>query len=150
MYPQNKDEAEKFSAGLIKSLHSDQTREKTMQVLTDERVPVAARLATVVSNIMTAMLSRVKNQADRQPHAQLLVQSIRMLIIEASRMAMIAGVKVTDEDKRNAAKLAGDMIESGFQSQEQQPVQQQSPMPQQQPMQQAQQPQQQGLIGGAM
>ena len=143
MYPQNEDEAGKFAAGLIKSLHSDQTRDKIMQALTDERVPVAARIATVVSNIMTAMLSRVKNQAGRQPHAQLLIKSIRMLVIEASRMAMIAGIKVTDEDKRNAAKLAGDMIESGNQPQQGQPMQQQAPMPQQQP-------QQQGLIGGAM
>lgn len=148
MYPQNKQEAEKFSAGLIKSLHSDQTRDANMKILTDNRVPVAARLATLVSNIMTAMLARINKQAGgRKPHIRMLVDAIKMLIIEASRMALIAGVEVTEDDKRKAAKLSGDMLEAG--NTPQQGPQQGGAPAQPAPM-QPQVPQQQGLIGGQM
>jgi histidinol phosphatase-like enzyme len=114
-----------------------------MKILMDNRVPVAARLATLVSNIMTAMLARIRKQAGRKPHIKMLVAAIKMLIIEASRMALIAGVEVTDDDKRKAAKLAGDMLEAGNSPQGQQPMQGQ---PQGQPT--PQQPQ--GIVGGAM
>jgi hypothetical protein len=148
MYPQNKQEADKFAAGLIKSLHSDQTRDANMKILTDNRVPVAARLATLVSNIMTAMLARINKQAGgRKPHIRMLVDAIKMLIIEASRMALIAGVEVTEDDKRKAAKIAGDMLEAG--NSPQQGPQGGAPM-QPQPQAQPMQPQQQGWIGGQM
>lgn len=148
MYPKDTQEVDKFVAGIIKSLHSDQTRDQIMQVLTDERAPVAARLATVVSMVMTAMLQRVQTQAGRKPHINLLTKAIKMIIVEASRMAMIAGVRVTLEDQKNAAKLAGDMIEDGMKGGQRQPMAQQS---NQQQMQQPQQPMAQpGIVQGAM
>jgi hypothetical protein len=148
-YPKNQDEVNKFTSGLIKSLHSDQTRDKIMAALTDERAPVAARLATVVSMVLTAMLQRVQQQAGRKPHIQLLLKSIKMLIVEASRMAQIAGVRVTPDDQRNAAKMSGDMLESGMMQKGGQPQGGQMQPQQQAPQGPPQPVQPQGLIAGA-
>jgi hypothetical protein len=142
MYPQDENEAGKFAAGLIKSLHSDDTRDGIMKALTDSRAPIHVRIATIASNIVTAMLMRVKQQAQRPPHIKLILNSLKLVITELSRMALIAGIKVSDKDKAQAAKLSGDMIESGEQGGQRQPQQMQE-QPQQQP-------QPQGLIGGAI
>ena len=141
MYPQDENEAGKFAAGLIKSLHSDQTRDGIMKALTDNRAPIHVRIATLASSVITAMLMRVKQQAQRPPHIKLILNALKMVITELSRMALIAGIKVSEQDKAQAAKLSGDMIESGEQGPQQ---------PQQQPMQQQPPPQPQGLIGGAI
>lgn len=146
MYPQDENEAGKFAAGLIKSLHSDQTRDGIMKALTDTRAPIHVRIATIASNVITAMLLRVKQQAQRPPHIKLILNALKMVIVELSRMALIAGIKVSDKDKAQAAKLAGDMIESGEQGGQAQG----QPPPQQVQEQPMQQPQPQGLIGGAI
>lgn len=146
-YPANKDEAEKFKLGIIKSLHSDETREQILQQLTNKEVPVFVRLASVASQVINAMVIRVQEQAKRKPQFPMMVAAIKMTVLEVSRMAQMAGVKVLEADIRKSGKLAGDMIEQTH-------MQQGTPQAgQQQPMQQAP-PQQpvmgnQGLLEGA-
>ena len=153
MYPKNKDDAEKFSIGIIESLHNEKTRPGIMKQLTVEGLPTAPKIAGVVSMVITSMLQRVKTQAGRKPHIQLLLKAIKMTVLEVSQMAQVAGIEVTPEDEKEAAKIAGDMIQEGQEvamqsGQQGQPGEQMQPQPQEvQPQQAPQQPQ--GILGGA-
>lgn len=146
MYPKDTSEVEKFVSGIIQSLHTPKSRDIFMKQLTSEQVPVAARVGSVVANVISSMLQRVKKQGGgRKPHLNLILKSIKLAVVEVSKMAEIAGVDITPEEQKEAAKIAGDMIESGEMAQ--QAPQEQQQHQQMQP--QAQQPQQApGLIGG--
>lgn len=135
-YPKDKNEVDKFVIGIIKSLHDEKIRPQLMKQLTNEQVPVHVRIGNVVSQVMTALLSKVRQQSGRKPHRELLLKSIKMVVMEVTKMAEMAGVKVTPDDQRNAAGIAGQMIESGQQKGPQQPTEQPTEQPQ-------------GLIGGA-
>jgi hypothetical protein len=150
VYPANKDEVQKFVAGIISSIHDDSTRDQIMSQLTNEQIPIQVRIGNVVSQIITAMLERVKKQAGRKPNLQLILKSIKMAVLEVAKMAEIAGAKSTPEERKQAAGIAGDLIESGQkgQMQGQQPIQGQpqgQPMQGQNPQAQQQQPPQQGM-----
>lgn len=141
MYPKDKNEADKFAIGIINSLHDEKTTDGVMKQLTAQDVPVAARVAGVTAQVVSSMLARVQQQAKRKPNLQLILKAIKMTIMEVSKMAEIAGIKVTQEDKQNAAKLAGDSIDAGQRGGPQQA------QPQAQP--EMQQPQRQPILGGA-
>lgn len=129
-YPKDKNEADKFVAGVIICLHDDKTRDAVMQQLTVDGAPVSARIAGVVTNAISSMLVRVKQQAKRRPNLQLVIKAIKLAILEVSKMAEIAGITVTREDQANAAKIAGDAIDAG-QKGEGQAMNQQAQQPQQ-------------------
>lgn len=146
MYPGNKDEVDKFVAGIITSLHSDKTRPGIMKQLTSQNVPVAGRLGNVTAQVISAMLVRVKQQAKRRPHKNLLLKSIHMTVKEVSKMAEMAGVKVTPEDRKKAARFAGNVIEDGHSGKAGQQQQAQQAGPAQPQMQQGQPQSQPGLL----
>jgi hypothetical protein len=141
VYPKDKNEVDKFVAGVITSIHDDGIRDQIMQQLMNEQVPVPVRIGNVVSQIITSMLERVKKQSGRKPHLQLILKSIKMTVLEVSKMAEIAGIKSTPEERKQAAGIAGSLIESGQKGQQQgqaDPMQQgQGMMQPQQPMQEA-------------
>lgn len=139
MYPANQGEIDKFTAGIIKSLHSKESRDQIVQQLLTEEVPLPARIASVAASVLTAMLQRVKQQTGRQPHQRLLVKAIAMTVREIGLIIQAIGGKVEQEVLAQAAEMVGDMLESGM-------GQQGQAQPQQPQQQQAQPPQ--GLIGG--
>jgi hypothetical protein len=141
VYPKDKNEVDKFVAGVIASIHDDKIRDQIMQQLMNEQVPVPVRIGNVVSQIITSMLERVKKQAGRKPHLQLILKSIKMAVLEVSKMGEIAGVKSTPEERKQAAGIAGSLIESGqkgqMQGQQQGQAEQQGQGMMQQPIQEA-------------
>jgi hypothetical protein len=144
-YPQSKDQVDKFVVGIIKSLHDEKTQPGFMKQLTNQEIPIQMRIGNVVSQVITALLAKVKSQAGKKPNLKLILKAINMTVKEVAKMAEIAGQPSTPEERKEAAGIAGQMIESG-----QQPGGNLQPAPTpEQPM--AQPPQnmpQQGLIGG--
>jgi len=152
MYPNNKQEADKFVAGLIRSIHDDSTRPNIIKQLKRHGVPLPLRLGNLTSQIILSMLSRVKSQAQRPPHMKLVLNSIKLVITELAKMLEITGEKVSRQDMQQAAKIAGDLIDGGMRGEQPHemqgvsgPQQPQQQMPQQQ---QQQPPQHGGLLGG--
>jgi len=142
MYPNNKQEVDKFVVGLIRSIHDDSTRPNIMKQLKRQGVPLPLKLGTLASQIILAMLARVKSQAQRPPHMKLVLNSIKLVITELAKMLEITGEKVSRQDMQQAAKIAGDLIDGGMRGEQPQEMQ---GVPQQQ---QQQPPQQGGLLGG--
>jgi len=153
MYPQNKDESDKFAAGIIKLIHNEKTQQSIVKELQDDRAPVALRLGSVASKVIMRMVMLVQEQAGgRKPHFQMLIAAIKMTVKELAEVCKVIGVQVAPKDLAEASRIAGDLIEGGFKGQEQgQPTQQGAPQVQPQQQLMPQQPQRpQGLIGGAI
>lgn len=143
-YPANQGELEKFRAGLIEMLHGEKTGPKIVQQLMNEGGPVAARIGAIAANVVMVMLQKVRQQSGRKPHMQLVVKAIQIVVKELAMMLRVAGKKPpTPEEMKQAAKLAGDMIESGARPGQQPAAGQMQP-------QQQQVPQPQGLVAGGM
>ena len=168
VYPNNQDEAEKFVAGIIKTLHNDKTRPGIMKQLTNDKVPIVMRIGSVAASVITSMLTRVIQKLSRKPKKSVILKAINMTVKEVAKMAEVAGQKSTPEERKQAAGVAGGLIEEGMSKGKGQQDQSQGP-PQGQPMQgqpqqmqgQPQQPQgqpqqpmqgqpmqQRGLLGG--
>lgn len=147
VYPKDKTEVEKFVSGMLMLIHSEQSQQQMMQQLSNENIPIEVRIGNAVSQIVTVMLAKVKKQSGRKPNIKLILNAIQAAVKEIAAMAKIAGFPSTPEQRKKAAGIAGDLIESGQVGGGQQ--QQQSPEQPEQ-MQQPQPEMQQGggLIGG--
>lgn len=146
-YPQSKDQVDKFVIGIIKSLHNEKTQPGFMKQLTNQEIPIQMRIGNVVSQVITALLAKVKSQAGKKPNLQLILKAINMTVKEVAKMADIAGQPSTPEERKEAAGIAGDLIESG-QKTPQEGNLQPAPTPEQPMAQPPQNMPQQGLIGG--
>jgi len=128
-YPANQNEAKKFVAGIIKTLHNDKTRPGIMQQLTNDKIPIVMRIGSVAASVITSMLMRVLQKAKRKPKKSLVLQAINMTVKEVAKMAEVAGHKSTPKERKEAAGVAGGLIEQGMnggkgtQGQPQQPQQ---------------------------
>jgi len=137
-YPKSKDEVDRFVASLISLIHDENTRPQIMKQIANTKVPVYVRIGNAVSQVLTVLLKKVMDSTGRKPNIKLILNAIKSAVREISAMANIAGVKSTPEDRKKAAGMAGQLIDSGMSGKgQQQPTEQGPP----------QNEMQQGLMG---
>ena len=90
-------------------LHSPGPRDKFMKMLTNKGAPAPMKIASIVSMVITTILMKVMQT--KKPHLNLILGAIKTLVKEVAQMAAMAWVKSTPEERKQAAGLAGKMIE---------------------------------------
>jgi hypothetical protein len=109
VYPAKKEDVDTFASTLMLALHNEKTRANVIKQLKIKNVPVPMKIGTIVAMVISNMLARILQK--KRPHLQLILGGINMLVRDVAEMAMMVGVKSTPEERKQAAGIAGGMIE---------------------------------------
>lgn len=116
VYPASKEQAEKFIYSTVQVIHEDEQVPQILKEAKGTDAPVGMIIGALAGQILTQMYTQLFQQTDGQVQVdkQFAVKTIRLAIQEISAMAEAAKIPVAKEDKQQAAKVAGDAIETAM------------------------------------
>ena len=108
-YPASKEQAEKFFYGVVKELHAT---DAYTSMLADTSAPLPVRLGSLAGRALVNMFNRVIEQTGLPVKQDFVIQAIKVVVTELAAMAEQMGEKPTENDVKQASKIAGDNLQA--------------------------------------
>jgi hypothetical protein len=112
-FPANNEEAEQFILQTVKVINSDDELVRILQEKTGGAAPISAIVGAICAQILTLLFTKLYKETGGQlVDRAFVVQIIRAAVKEISDISDGLGKNTTVDDEKQAAKVAGDALDS--------------------------------------
>jgi len=114
-FPKDKKQAEQFTLQLIKIIHEDEELKKILQQQASSQAPPSTVVGGIAAQLLTLLFMKLREQIQgSRVNSKFVIQIIRVAIKEITALAQAVGMRMSVEDERAAAKIAGDALDGAM------------------------------------